>query len=694
MAVKLSSVAIAVASAFTLAACGGGGGGGGGSSTSTTPNATPASVDVTVTPSLGQFSTGCSVELRKGSGEVLGSASIGANGTAIIKVTGYTDAVIATVKGASGCTYFDEASGTDKPFGADKKLSAVLPSVDQQVGINVLTHIAATKVLDTGGSALAAGQTADTIKLENTTVGNIFQVTRITTPPTLLNKDSGKVLDDSEAGKLAAKLAALAQVASALATPVSIADLATALADDLKDGTLDSVDSAKLKAGLAAAVTRYAKPEYKGSLDDEVAKTTVETDSNKAKTQAQNVLAAGTSLDQAKQIFADLRNSILSISNENGTGSLDQQNALLKSDFQNGVYATKLIDHLSLMVESATLIYVEQSATSKQNDTGSCAVSTYPEVVCLMRVPGADRGYRVTMRPSLNGATVSWEVTHTRNLNTGVSTPVSGMTGTMRRELSGKNILTGNFYPMTSDGAYTTVDANFTYSGSKGSQLWSGSGELNTLKADGSTSTLKVGISDFAADEAKKTARLVGTLVGPHHRFEGSLEVADLTTSLDGVAEPKTAKFIGSFYNVSNPASPFKFLDGRVNVTQDTSTYSAALPESTSNFVKLTVGFSGTAYKAADVPGIGLNLSVSNTDGYTSQKGEFTLTGLGSLSLTGKATQVAGGFNWEIKNTNGITVTYVAGAKSGTVKNADGTLLGTISSQRVSFIDNTYTSLI
>lgn len=144
MAVKLSSVAIAVASAFTLAACGGGGGGGGGSSTSTTPNATPASVDVTVTPSLGQFSTGCSVELRKGSGEVLGSASIGANGTAIIKVTGYTDAVIATVKGASGCTYFDEASGTDKPFGADKKLSAVLPSVDQQVGINVLTHIAAT----------------------------------------------------------------------------------------------------------------------------------------------------------------------------------------------------------------------------------------------------------------------------------------------------------------------------------------------------------------------------------------------------------------------------------------------------------------------------------------------------------------------------------------------------------------------
>lgn len=38
--------------------------------------------------------------------------------------------------------------------------------------------------------------------------------------------------------------------------------------------------------------------------------------------------------------------------------------------------------------------------------------------------------------------------------------------------------------------------------------------------------------------------------------------------------------------------------------------------------------------------------------------------------------------------------TYVASAKSGTIKNADGTSLGSISNQRASFIDGTYESLI
>ena len=92
--------------------------------------------------------------------------------------------------------------------------------------------------------------------------------------------------------------------------------------------------------------------------------------------------------------------------------------------------------------------------------------------------------------------------------------------------------------------------------------------------------------------------------------------------------------------------------------------------------------------------GIGIALSVNNTDGYASPKGEFTLTGLNGLSLTGKATPVTDGFNWEIKNSNGITLTYVASARSGTIKNADGTSLGTISNQRASFIDGTFESLI
>ena len=164
-------------------------------------------------------------------------------------------------------------------------------------------------------------------------------------------------------------------------------------------------------------------------------------------------------------------------------------------------------------------------------------------------------------------------------------------------------------------------------------------------------------------------------------------------SSLDGTVSPKTGRFVGSFTDIT-AATPFKFLEGTLTASQDQSAYNGNLAESASNFVKVTIGFTGSAYKSAGVTGIGIALSVNNTDGYASPKGEFTLTGLNGLSLTGKATPVTDGFNWEIKNSNGITLTYVASARSGTIKNADGTSLGTISNQRASFIDGTFESLI
>lgn len=688
MAARLSPIALAVTGALTLAACGGGGG----SSTSATTT-TPSSVDVTVTPSLGQFSTGCAVELRKSTGETLGSANVGSNGKATVSVTGYTGAVIATVKGSSTCTYFDEASGTDKPFGATQKLSAVVDSVRQELGVNILTNLAAARVLDTTGSALASGTTTDTIKQENATIQVMFQVGDIFAAPTLINSSTGKVLDNSEAGTLAAKLAALAEIANSKST--TVADLATNLADDLKDGTLDSVNTTALQTALSTAITKYADDTAKASLDSVASNTTLTTDTTAAKEQAKTALTAGTSLTQAKQIFADLRSSILSVSNSAGTGTLDKENALLKADFQNGLDVTKTFDNLTLMVNAVDKLYLG-SDTSISNNTGTCSFTapTSTEVVCLMRSPDTGKGYRVVLHPGSDGTSVNWQVTHVRDLATNVSTALTGLTGTMSRDSAGKSTLAGKFYPMTADGAYTTVDTSFTYTGSKGTQLWSGSGTLNTLKSDDITSTLKVAVTEFSADEAKVSAKLVGSLTGPHHRFDGTLEVSDLTTSLDGTAEPKTARFIGSFTDISTPATPFKFLEGTLTASEDQSAYNSTLPESATNFVKVTIGFAGTAYKSSGVAGIGFSLSLTNSDGYDSPKGEFTLTGLNGLSLTAKATPVSGGFNWEIKNSNGITVTYVAGAKTGTIKNADGTSLGTISDQRVSFIDGTFESLI
>lgn len=688
MATRLTPIALALGGALTLSACGGGGG----SSSASTPASTPASVEVTVTPSLGQFSPGCTVELRKATGELLGTASVGINGRAVIPVSGYAGAVIAAIKGSPTCTYFDEASGTDKPFDASSQISAVVDNLRQEFGINIFTNLAATRVLDTSRGSLASGVTADTIKQENAAIQVMFQVSDMFATPVLISRGSGKVLDNTESGRLATRLAALAEVASGLSMGVS--SLASHLADDLKDGRLDSIDSSRMQAGLDAAIGKYANDSAKASLDDAAANTHLVTDAATARDQARTALAAGTSLQQARQIFADLRTSILSIANDAGTGSLDQQNALLKGDFQQGVDAVQVIDHLSLMAWAADTL-PSPSGPQVSSGNSTCMVP-YPFTAnyfeCTFVAGRTKREYHATVRPAANG--VTWEFTRVRSLETGASTPLTGLTGTLTRDASGRYTAAGNFYPMTGDSTRTVASFSFTYDGSRDeAQVWAGSGSLDALKGDGS-SALKVVVSDAAGNQGTKSSRFVGSLISPHHRFDGNLEIGTPTIALDGTTEPKNGRLVGSFTDISNPAAPFKFLEGTVNYSQDLSAFNADLAPSTTNYIRQTLGFTGAAYKSAGVTGIGLILSATNADGPASQRGEFTLSGLNGLALTGKATQTATGWTWEIKNSNGITVSYSTATGAGTVRNADGTVLGTVSKQRVSFIDGSYESLI
>jgi hypothetical protein len=102
---------------------------------------------------------------------------------------------------------------------------------------------------------------------------------------------------------------------------MGVASLASHLADDLTDGRLDSIDSSRMQAGLDAAIGKYASDSAKASLTDAAANTNLVTDAATARDQARTALTAGTSLQQARQIFADLRTSILSIANDAGTGS-------------------------------------------------------------------------------------------------------------------------------------------------------------------------------------------------------------------------------------------------------------------------------------------------------------------------------------------------------------------------------------
>ena len=677
---RISPVALAVSSAILVAACGGGGGGGG--------TATPAAVNVTVTPSLGKFSTNCSVELRKSTGELLGTQKIGADGSATIAVTGYSGPVIAQVKGAADCTYYDEARNTNPVFGEGQVLSAVIDAVRTTLGVNVLTNIAAARVLD--GAKLAAGKTETEVKQENATVQLMFQVGDMFAPASPIGSADDR-FDNTEAGKLAAKLAALAELAKTLNQQIT--QFSAALADDLKDdGNLNTVaiDTNALKAALQAAVTKFADDASRQSLNELADNTTLKTKTTDVSGDVQTILAAGTALQQAKQIFADLRTSIMSVSNEAGTGTLDKQNALLKADFQNGVGALQAIGNLSLMVDAVDRIFLG-SATSVSNNDSFCNRTGPAEIVCELSSSTTDRDYRVVLT-AVSPARVDWNVVQAQNFINGV-TPITGMTGTMSRDTSGRSTLAGNFYPMTGDGATTAVDVGFTHSGAAGSQIWSGSGSLNTLKVDGTTSTLKVAITEFSANEALLTARLVGSLTGPHHRFDGTLSFSEEVRS-GTESEPKNGTLAGSFTDISNPAAPFKFLEGTLTASQNWTGFNPLLADSASNYAKLTVTFDGTAYKSAGVTGLGLYLTVNNNAGFEQEAGEFSFKGSNGMIVTGTGTGTGSTNRWTITNGNGITATYFSATRSGTVNKADGSKLGDISSQRVTFIDGTFESLI
>ena len=77
---------------------------------------------------------------------------------------------------------------------------------------------------------------------------------------------------------------------------------------------------------------------------------------------------------------------------------------------------------------------------------------------------------------------------------------------------------------------YAAAVAEFDYAATAQQQL---SGSLDALKGDGS-SALKVIVSDAAGNQGTKSSRFVGSLISPHHRFDGNLEIGTPTIALDG----------------------------------------------------------------------------------------------------------------------------------------------------------------
>lgn len=218
-----------LAATALIAGCGGGGGG-------STPAASTTAV--TTTASLGAIKNApYRVLALDGVTALAPAGTTGADGAFPVLNIPSEQPFILEISGASGASYFDEAKGADVPF-TTGSLHVVRGSASATLGVSALTEIAYQRALKLGGGTLTAGA----INAANQSVSQAFGVADVTSAPSQVASTADlNALTNTEAGKYAARLAALAKLAATAntgdATPALT--IAAKLANDLSDGTLD-----------------------------------------------------------------------------------------------------------------------------------------------------------------------------------------------------------------------------------------------------------------------------------------------------------------------------------------------------------------------------------------------------------------------------------------------------------------------
>ena len=248
---------IAVLTAAILAGCNGNDDDGAPAAASTT--------QVTITPSLGKI-LGAKVIARNAvTGAALGSGgNTGTTGVATFDIPTTTAPVVFEVQGAAGATYFDESKGNTVAFGADQAIKVVVPTVaaNANIGVSALTDIAYKAALKKAGgnettptiSAAIASASNDAIK-----AALAPELSSITVAPSVVGSaDDLTTLKNTDAGKYALRLAALAKLVSAENTAPALAIL-NQLNADFADGTFDGV-------ATGTAITAYTQANLQSKI--------------------------------------------------------------------------------------------------------------------------------------------------------------------------------------------------------------------------------------------------------------------------------------------------------------------------------------------------------------------------------------------------------------------------------------------
>jgi len=197
-----------------------------------------ATQQIIVTPSLGR-TRGAGVRAVQPDGTTLSDeVDTGGDGRAILQIpASYGGPLIIEMRGKAGATYFDEGSGQEEDFPEGQLLRSAMASPTGEVGLSILTELA-VRLAEASGETLDA----DAINAANERIRAALapEVADLLTPPTAVDGDTAAgSIDDSDAGQLAARLGALAMLATSDTAPALA--ILQQLADDVSDGVIDGV---------------------------------------------------------------------------------------------------------------------------------------------------------------------------------------------------------------------------------------------------------------------------------------------------------------------------------------------------------------------------------------------------------------------------------------------------------------------
>lgn len=738
--ISIAMLGAGILTSMLLTGCGGGGGGGGSSS---------ADTSITVTPSLGQFSEGTQVKLKKADNSDLASGTIGADGKSTISLPGsHTGPVIVEVLGGDGVQYYDEGTKSLQNFIAGKKLRACMPSPKAQVGVTALTNAAVAKLGD--------NPTADQINSANDKVAKVFGLADILEAPTTVHGSTGKTLNIATLGdKYALVLAALAKAAIHSG---NAADVSDALAKDLKDDKLDGLEG-------STPVTTYYAPTSIETKYQEAAEDLADTTSEMTIAMTPMVMKRDVSdpvtvstpsaLSQAKAMFAALRTDLHSFSNGSKTGFLDTQATRMNVDLNAnvapemkkvahrigalslamGVYEDGLAytpgNTNNLFVLGNTLNYTDgflgdvwngkgsynycstDSATPGSIHTVTCFhagsnsadwANNRIKLVKFVLTGTSPHNYTYTA----TRYNMSWPaqvVTLAASVPTGIGSVSKTVSGTTTTGFAINGTLPPSAADLTTGVDTIVISAVRTVLGTLPNNYhYALSGSVSTSNQAAPTKIVTVSLDNGSYIDLDETtgqggnkilaAKLIGTAKTVATQFTGTLEMSNFMSNGNGQNyAPTSVVFTGGISDTS-PGGAGQILTGQLAAGMTGyGAYHSDMADSPTNYQHVTATFTGTV-QAPSRPLMTLVVAVARTGLHTDaitvnySYGATSITGSGTVDGANPANDTL-----TLSNQDGIQLVINNGSNTTTVTKS-GATLATITNDSIHYNDGVSESLM